>query len=282
MREVRAMWGVRGAIFSVGLCAMWLHSIAFAQVQTIVASHTYIMGDNDSRNDARHLCFLEAKRKVLEMAGVYIQSHDEMVNSELTKSQISSYSAAVLNVEVVKEDVGFSNGQSTVTMTVKALVDPVDVRKRLKAIVEDRELQEKVLRQQKQLRDLEEHIRQLNAKLSDAAPDSLASLRRERKVVIGNIEELERKKQAAMQRILEEDSKTQETTEKIKRFIVLKMTRKEVDDILGPPLKSIYVWKGPLFYGELWVCFEDRLGSGDYRVSGAGTSPECTPNILAK
>ena len=75
-------------------CGVLLHwflanNVAYAGVQTITASHTYVLGDNDSRNDARHLCFLEAKRKVLEMAGVYIQSHDVVTNAELTKSQIA-------------------------------------------------------------------------------------------------------------------------------------------------------------------------------------------------
>lgn len=261
---------------------IWMATPAVAQVETLTTSHTYIMGDNDSRNDARHICFLEAKRKLLEMAGVYIQSHDQVVNSELTKSQITSYSAAVLGVEVIKEDFGFSNGQGTVTLKVKAIVDLADVRNRLKAIAGDKDLQEKVVQQQNQLRTMEEQVRQLNSKLSDISRDASLPLRKERNVVIGNIEELENKKLAAVQRIAEEERKIAEASEKIRNFIVMKMTKKEVDDILGPPLRSVYRWKGPFFYGELWVCVEDRLGSGEYTVSGAGMSSECKPNLLAR
>lgn len=268
-------------------CGVLLHwflanNAAYAGVQTITASHTYVLGDNDSRNDARHLCFLEAKRKVLEMAGVYIQSHDVVTNAELTKSQIVSYSAAVLSVETLKEEFKSVNGQSLLTMTVKAEVDTEDVRKRLKAIAEDKQLQERVARQQNQLLDLEARVRQLSSSLNIAALDSAVEMRNERNVVIGNIEELEKKKLAAMRRIAEEEDKARETTGKIREFILLKMTKKEVDEILGPPLKSIYTWKGPFFYGELWVCFEDRLSSGDYRVSGIGSTSECKPNLLAK
>ncbi len=261
---------------------IWMATPAVAQVETLATSHTYIMGDNDSRNDARHICFLEAKRKLLEMAGVYIQSHDQVVNSELTKSQITSYSAAVLGVEVIKEDFGFSNGQGTVTLKVKAIVDLADVRNRLKAIAGDKDLQEKIVQQQNQLRTMEEQVRQLNSKLSDISRDASLPLRKERNVVIGNIEELENKKLAAVQRIAEEERKIAEASEKIRNFIVMKMTKKEVDDILGPPLRSVYRWKGPFFYGELWVCVEDRLGSGEYTVSGAGMSSECKPNLLAR
>jgi len=267
-----------------GTLSPWIIGVnlVYSEVQTITASHTYLLGDNDSRNDARHLCFLEAKRKVLEMAGVYIQSHDVVTNAELTKSQIVSYSAAILSVETLKDEFKSANGQSLLTMTVKAEVDTEDVRKRLKAIAEDKQLQQRVARQQNQLLDLETRVRQLSSSLNIAALDSAVEMRNERNVVIGNIEELEKKKLAAMRRIAEEEDKAREVTEKIRQFILLKMTKREVDEILGPPLKSIYTWKGPFFYGELWICFEDRLGSGDYRVSGVGATSECKPNLLAK
>jgi hypothetical protein len=92
------------------LVALILPTGAFAEVQTITATHTYILGDNDSRNDALHLCFLHAKRKVLEQAESVIQSQSVVNNFELTKDQITSYSAAVLSVEIVMEYVGLSNG----------------------------------------------------------------------------------------------------------------------------------------------------------------------------
>ena len=100
------------------LATLILPTSALAEVQTIIATHTYILGDNDSRNDARQLCFLQAKQKVLEQAESFIQSQSVLNNFELTKDQISSYSAAVLSVEIVKEDVGSSNGQNTLTLTV--------------------------------------------------------------------------------------------------------------------------------------------------------------------
>jgi peptidoglycan hydrolase-like protein with peptidoglycan-binding domain len=37
---------------------------SYAAKETINATHKYVLGDNDSRNDGRHMAFLEAKRKV--------------------------------------------------------------------------------------------------------------------------------------------------------------------------------------------------------------------------
>jgi hypothetical protein len=85
------------------LAALVLPTAAFAATKTITVTHTYAMGDNDSRNDARRLCFLEAKRKVLEQAGTFIQSSSEVINFQLTKDQMPSYSAAIVSVETVNE-----------------------------------------------------------------------------------------------------------------------------------------------------------------------------------
>lgn len=238
--------------------------LAAAAVQTITATHTYVMGDNDSKNDARHICFLEAKRKVLEKAGTFIESSSEVKNFQLSKDQITSYTAAVLSVETVKEDFSSSNGQNTVTMTVKANVDIADVQKRLAAIVADKGLQEKITVQQQQLKQLEEQMRALNATLSTAPANSSTELRKERNVVLGDIQDLENKKLAAVQRITEK-------TDLIRKYIVRNMTKEEVIGILGQPQKEV----GNYFYGERWVCF-DHIGV----VNGVGLTWLCSSNEL--
>jgi len=157
----------RLGVVVIAMALFLLVGQAGAEAQTITATHTYTLGDNDSRNDARQLCFLEAKRKVLEKAGVYIQSQAEVENLKLTKDKISSYSGALLSVEIVKEEFGASNGQNVLTLVVKAEVDIADVRKRLEAIAGDKRLQERMDDQQQQIQQLEEQIVQLSAR---AAP----------------------------------------------------------------------------------------------------------------
>ena len=100
-----------------------LPSLSFGKVKTIHASHKYIMGDNDSKNDARKMCFIEAKRKALEMAGTYIKSSTEIKNLQLTKDEITIYSSALLKVETVKEEWKFIGENLAVFLTVKADVD---------------------------------------------------------------------------------------------------------------------------------------------------------------
>jgi hypothetical protein len=87
---------VKSVLFLV-LCLLLLSpSGVLAEVETITATHKCVMGDNDSKNDARRMCFLEAKRKVLAKAGAYIQSRTTIKNYQLAEDKITAYSAALL------------------------------------------------------------------------------------------------------------------------------------------------------------------------------------------
>jgi hypothetical protein len=48
------------------LVVIALPTVVFAEIQTFTATHTYILGDDDSKDDARQWCLLEVKRKILE------------------------------------------------------------------------------------------------------------------------------------------------------------------------------------------------------------------------
>ena len=155
---------------------------ATAEVQTITATHTYAMGDRDSKEDARVLCYMNAKRKVLEQAGVLIESASEVKNFDLTKDQITSYSAAILSIEVVKEAFDLHNGTHSLTLTVKDDVDFEEVRKRLAAIVADKGLQARVDAQDQKIRQLEEKVQTLNLKLGGISPNAQEEVRKDRDI----------------------------------------------------------------------------------------------------
>lgn len=153
-----------------------------AATQTITAMHTYVMGDRDNKEDARALCYMTAKRKVLEEAGVLIESASEVKNFDLTKDQINSYSAAILSVKVVKEEFAMNNGTTSLTLTVSADVDMEDVRKRLADIAANKGLQAKMDAQQQQIRKMEQQVRALTEKLSGASNGSKEEVRNDRDI----------------------------------------------------------------------------------------------------
>jgi hypothetical protein len=128
-------------------------SVILAQVETITVTHKYVGGDNDSRNDARRMCFLEAKRKVLAKAGTYIQSKTTIKNYQLTEDTMTAFSAAILKMEIIKEDWGQSGYNPTVVLTVKADFDTSVLEKQLAKMQKDTIDQEEI---KQKLKELEE------------------------------------------------------------------------------------------------------------------------------
>ena len=110
---------------------------SLADSKIILAEHKYVMGDNDSKNDARRMCFLEAKRRVLEKAGTYIESRTEIKNFRLTKDEIYAYAAALLKVDIVKEEWKFIGENMAILISLKAEVDMNSVEKQLAKIKKD-------------------------------------------------------------------------------------------------------------------------------------------------
>jgi hypothetical protein len=138
-----------------------LPPVAFAEVQTFTATHTYILGDRDSKEEARQRCLLETKRKILEQAGVYIESASEVKNFDLTKDTITSFAAAVMHVKDSKENFGFENGHMTLMLTIKADVDLEEVHKQLAAGVRD-----DVASQKERMKRLEAQLETMNRQQS--------------------------------------------------------------------------------------------------------------------
>ena len=133
-------------------------TVVFAEIQTLTATHTYIMGDHDSKDDARQRCLLEAKRKVLEQAGIYIESASEVKDFDLTKDKITSFAAAVMQVKDTKEEVGFQQGHMMLTLTITAQVDLAEVRKQLATRQLDASVRDTVAIQQERLKRLEAQL----------------------------------------------------------------------------------------------------------------------------
>lgn len=140
------------------LTVLFLPTVASAEVKTFTATHTYILGDHDSKDDARQRCLLEAKRKVLEQAGVLIESASEVKDFQLTKDKITSFASAVMQVKDTKEKFGFENEHMTLTLTIKADVNLTEVRKQLASRQVDSGVRDTVAAQQERLKRLEAQL----------------------------------------------------------------------------------------------------------------------------
>ena len=149
-------------------------TVAFAEIQTFTATHTYTLGDHDSKDDARQRCVLEAKRKILEQAGVYIESASEVKDFDLTKDKISSFAAAVMQVKDTKEEVGFQQGHMTLTLKLTAQVDLAEMRKQLAVRQVDTGVREDVAVQKERLKYLEAQFEAMQREIQQTPGRTLA------------------------------------------------------------------------------------------------------------
>jgi TPR repeat protein len=176
--RIRAILHIMHALFVIILLTVLvLPAVAFAEVQTFTTTHTYVLGDDDSRNSARQKCLSEAKRKILEQVGVYLESKSELITSSQSTTsgsakspqttneerqqiteQINTLAAGVMRTEVIKEDFGEINGRSQMTLTLKVEVDPDDIRKQLAERRVDQKVRNQVVEQAERLKKLEESL----------------------------------------------------------------------------------------------------------------------------
>ena len=246
-----------------------LPSLSFGKVKTIHASHKYIMGDNDSKNDARKMCFIEAKRKALEMAGTYIKSNTEIKNLQLTKDEITIYSSALLKVETVKEEWKFIGENLAVFLTVKAEVDTGYIEGQLTKIKRDSSVQKKITNQQRRLQQLERNVVELQKQLGAVDSTKAATLRKERNVTFKQIDELQELKIAIVTKIKAE-------TKKVIQYVELGMTISEVKSLVGEP-RSYYdtLYALGLNYGNVIVLIESGLVSCIIKSTCYGMYSSC-------
>ena len=149
-----------------------------------IATHTYVLGDDDSRNTARQKCLAEAKRKILEQVGVYLESHSELLTlsqsttagsakspqttneeRQLITEKITTLTAGLMRAEVIKEEFGEVNGRLQITLTLKADIDPDDIQKQLAARRVDQGVRKEVTEQAQRLAQFEEQLRTMMEKM---------------------------------------------------------------------------------------------------------------------
>lgn len=232
-------------IFLICLMLTFMPVAAYARTETIFASFKYSIGDNDTKNDARRIAFMEAKRLLLEKVGVYIESETTVVDGMLNRDEIKAFTAAILKVEVVKEDFHISGETQTVTMTVKSDVDPDEVGRTLSKILEDKSLQKKIREQQNKLIEMENRINSLQSELAKVDSINAVQLRKERAVVFKQMGELEKIKFTIQ-------SATKSALDNVERG----MTPDDVRKIAGEPRSKddcagFISWN----YGKVWVFF---------------------------
>jgi len=115
---------------------------ASGEDKTVISNGKYVMGDRDSKSDARSIALINAKRMALEEAGTYISTTSEVKNFQLTQDEISSLAAGIVSVEVLDEKWTMEGESPVITMTIKAVINDDNLEERITSLRENEEIVE--------------------------------------------------------------------------------------------------------------------------------------------
>src|SRR5271169_3486216 len=113
------------------LVVFFFVSAAHADVVTFTKEYTYQASEFDSKHYSRTLALETVKRLLLEELGTFLVSETEVKNMQLTKDQVTTYSAGIVGAEVIDEK---WDGKSY-WLKAKVSADPKEVEKALKKLV---------------------------------------------------------------------------------------------------------------------------------------------------
>jgi tetratricopeptide (TPR) repeat protein len=153
---------------SVALILATLFSrAAYAEVKIIEVGTAYTLGDNDSKLDARRIAIQEAKRKSLELAGAYVESLTQVKNYQLTKDEINSYTAGVVETDVASEEMRGTTEHPVIYIKTRCKIDTAVLMTQIDKFRESEELKEQLVASAEENADLKKErdalVRQLNA-----------------------------------------------------------------------------------------------------------------------
>lgn len=85
------------------LFASLIANSSFAETKTFIKEYIYQASESDSKLSCRTIALREVKRLILEELGTYLESTTEVQNNKLTKDQITTLTAGIVQTELVDE-----------------------------------------------------------------------------------------------------------------------------------------------------------------------------------
>ena len=159
-------------MFITCLLPVVLSSPALAEMKTFVKDYTYQASEDDSRNSSRTISLREVKRLLLEELGTYLESETEIKDFRLTKDQIITLTAGIVQTEIVEEK---WDGR-TYWLKSRITADSGDVIKSIDTLRKDRQKTKEL----EEVRRRSEELLKENAKLREELAASKGIERQEK------------------------------------------------------------------------------------------------------
>lgn len=179
-------------IFGLCLLFQFLPGIGFAKTYDVEATGEYVMGDSDTKIEARRLALEHAKRLASEQIGTYLESETVVRDNQLEKDEIRSYTSAILKTTVLSENVNLLSDKTTVfAIKIKANVDTSVLEKKIKEIKGDAKRKEQLGRLQAENIKLLKELEAVSAQLRSSKSTEYKKLREQRESIFERLDKNE-------------------------------------------------------------------------------------------
>jgi len=145
-----------------------------ADIKIIETESSYIMGDNDSKIDARRIATQEAKRKALELAGTFIESLTEVKSMTMAKDEIKAYTAGVVETDIISEEVKGTSAHPEIFIRARCKIDTAVLIGHINSFRKNEDMKEQLNSALKENEALKKERDSLTSKLSTEKDKSKA------------------------------------------------------------------------------------------------------------
>ena len=227
---------------------------ATANAETLTVEHQYVLGDFDTRSDARTVCMAECRKKLAEKAGVLVESEVETLNYVLTREQVNAYAAALVKIISVEDIHIAGKDHFALKVVVTAEVDREGLQKGIRKIHSNTDLSAQVDRQYREIDASVARIGELRKAESVLGSEQKDAYMREKRVLAQSLESLEVQHERILDTIAQKSTRTEQ-------FVDPGMTRDEVRSFVGKPRAVRNGTNGFQCekYGDVWVVYKDGL-----------------------
>jgi tetratricopeptide (TPR) repeat protein len=142
------------------------------------------LGSGMSEDDAKTFAINDAKRNALEQAGTYLESHSSVLNHQLVKDEVITFSAGLLKVSVLKEERALINNMFALKINILSHIDINILNQRIKEIQNNSQFKE-------QLEAERERVKQLEARIAELQTTNNTTTNQEIKNVINDLSAIE-------------------------------------------------------------------------------------------
>ena len=161
-------------LFLIGLVMIFCQmQLVRAEVLSIEAEGSYIFSVDFAENlpTAKEYALEKARQTAVEQAGIFVQSHSEVKNSQLLMDKVTVIAGAIL--EVMKDDYRLNSSPDGKTIEVVCMVKArVDTDKlNLQDLVDREQLLDTISEKDKRMQELLEENKRLKAQVTQSTSD---------------------------------------------------------------------------------------------------------------